>query len=57
MNTIFNLNQIVYSLDASSLIETHHTYPRTNFPSLWDKLEELVRNDRLKIAELVVCLR
>ncbi len=53
MISIFNLNQIVYSLDASSLIEAHHIYPRTNFPSLWDELETLARNDRLKMPELV----
>ena len=53
MNSFFTLNQIVYSLDASSLIEAHHTYPRKYFPSLWDELEVLVRNDRLKMSELV----
>ncbi len=53
MNSIFNLNQIVYSLDASSLIETHHSYPREVFPSLWDQLEVLARNDRLKMPDLV----
>jgi len=53
MNSIFNFNQIVYSFDASSLIEAHHIYPRTNFPSLWDELEQLARNDRLKMPELV----
>ena len=53
MNSFFTLNQIVYSLDASSLIEAHHIYPRENFPSLWDELEVLVRNDRLKMSELV----
>ena len=53
MNSFFTLNQIVYSLDASSLIEAHHIYPRENFPSLWDEFEVLVRNDRLKMSELV----
>ena len=24
-----------------------------NFPSLWDKIEELIRSDRLKMSELV----
>ena len=54
MNSFFTLNQIVYSLDASSLIEAHHIYPRENFPSLWDELKVLVRNDRLKMSELVL---
>ena len=53
MNSFFTLNQTVYSLDASSLIEAHHIYPRANFPSLWDELKVLARNDRLKMPELV----
>ena len=53
MNSLFNQHQIVYSLDASSLIEAHHSYPIENFPSLWDKLEKLIKSDRLKMHELV----
>ena len=53
MNSLFNQDQVVYSIDASSLIEMHHSYPREVFPSLWDQLELLARNDRLKMPDLV----
>lgn len=53
MNSLFNQDQIVYSMDASSLIEAYHSYPFDIFPSLWSKLEELIQNDRLKMFELV----
>lgn len=53
MNPLFNPDQIVYSMDASSLIEAYHSYPFDIFPSLWSKLEELIKNDRLKMFELV----
>ena len=53
MNSIFNINQIVYSLDASSLIEAYHSYPFDRFPSLWNELEVLARNDRLKMPDIV----
>ena len=33
MNSLFNQHQTVYSLDASSLIEAHHSYPMEIFPS------------------------
>ena len=53
MNSLFNQDQIVYSMDASSLIEAYHSYPFDIFPSLWSKLEELIKNNRLKMFELV----
>ena len=53
MNSLFNQHQTVYSLDASSLIETHHSYPMKSFPSLWNELEKLIKSDRLKMPELV----
>ena len=53
MNSLFNQHQTVYSLDASSLIEAHHSYPIGNFPSLWDELEKLIKSDRLKMPEPV----
>ncbi len=53
MNSLFDQDQIVYSMDASSLIEAYHSYPFDIFPSLWDKLEELIKSDRLKMFELV----
>ena len=53
MKPLLTLNQIVYSFDASSLIEAHHIYPREIFPSLWGKLEQLAKSDRLKMAEVV----
>ncbi len=52
MNSLFNLDQIVYSFDTSSLIMASAVlYPMENFPSLWAKIEELIRNDRLKMSE------
>lgn len=53
MNSLFNQHQVIYSLDASSLIEAHHSYPIENFPSLWEELEKLIKSDRLKMHELV----
>ncbi len=54
MNTLFNLNQIIYSLDTSSLIDAYRSlYPMENFPALWKKFEELIRNERLKMSEFV----
>ena len=52
MNSLFNLDQVVYSFDTSSLIMASGVlYPMENFPSLWAKIEELIRSDRLKISE------
>ena len=54
MNSLLSQNQAVYSLDTSSLIEAYRIlYPMENFPSLWDKIEELIRNDQLKMSEPV----
>ena len=52
MNPLFNRDQIVYSFDTSSLIKASAVlYPMENFPSLWAKIEELIRSDRLKMSE------
>ena len=52
MNLPFNQDQVVYSFDTSSLIMASGVlYPMENFPSLWAKIEELIRNDRLKMSE------
>ena len=54
MNLLFNQNQVVYSFDTSSLIKASAVlYPMENFPSLWDKIEELIRNGRLKMSDPV----
>ena len=54
MNSLFNQEPVVYSFDASSLIKASGVlYPMENFPSLWSKIEELIRNDRLKMSEPV----
>lgn len=53
MNSSLNSDQAVYSFDASSLIEAYHTYPFDRFPTLWEKLEALIKDDRLKMFELV----
>ncbi len=54
MITILNQNQIIYSLDACSLIDAYRSlYPMENFPALWKKFEELIKKDRLKMSEFV----
>lgn len=53
MNLLINREQIVYSMDASSLIEAYHIYPFDVFPSLWKNMEELIIHDKLKMFELV----
>ncbi len=43
-----------HSLDTSALIAAfHERYPIENFPSLWRKIEELIRNGRLKMSQIV----
>ncbi len=52
MNSLFNQNQIIYSLDASSLIAAYRSlYPMDNFRALWQEFEKLIRSDRLKMSE------
>ena len=54
MNSLFNHNQVTYSIDTSSLIAAfHERYPIKNFPALWRKIQELIRNDRLKMSQIV----
>lgn len=54
MNSLFNQDQVIYSLDTSALIAAfHERYPIQNFPSLWRKIEELIKTDRLKMSEVV----
>lgn len=54
MTSLFNQDQIIYSLDTSSLIDAYRKfYPMENFPSLWHDLETLIRQDRLKMSEFV----
>jgi hypothetical protein len=54
MNSLFNQNQLIYSLDTSSLIAAFHEwYPIKNFPVLWHKIEELIKDGRLKMLEAV----
>ena len=53
MNSLFNQNMVVYSLDLSALFAAfNERYPIENFPAFWCKIEELIKNDRLKIAEI-----
>ena len=37
----------VYCIDTSSLIDLHRYYPRQRFPTLWDRLELLISEERL----------
>ena len=54
MNSLFNQNQFIYSLDTSALIAAfRERYPIENFPAFWSKIEELIKNDRLKMSEVV----
>ena len=54
MNSFLNYAQVIYSLDTSALIAAfHERYPIENFPSLWRKVEELIKNDRLKMSQIV----
>ena len=54
MNLPLDPDQIVYSFDTSSLIKASAVlYPMDNFPALWGKIEELIRNGRLKMSEPV----
>ena len=53
MNSLFNQNVVVYSLDTSALFAAfNERYPIANFPAFWCKIVELIRNDRLKMAEI-----
>ena len=53
MNSLFNQNKVVYSLDLSALFAAfNERYPVENFPGFWSKMEELIRNDRLKMQEV-----
>ena len=54
MNSLFNQDQIIYSLDTSSVIDAYHTwYPIGNFPTFWRCMEELIRGGRLKMSQFV----
>ncbi len=54
MNSFLNYGQVIYSLDTSALIAAfHERYPIENFPSLWRKIEELIKDDRLKMSQIV----
>ncbi len=54
MNSLFNHDQVIYSIDTSALIAAfHERYPIENFPSLWREIEALIRNGRLKMSQIV----
>lgn len=53
MNLLFNQNQNVYSLDTSALFAAYNErYPIENFPPFWRKIEELIKQHRLKMVEI-----
>ena len=53
MNSLFNHDQVIYSIDTSALIAAFHEhYPIKNFPSLWRKIEALIKNSRLKMSQI-----
>jgi len=37
----------IYIIDTSSLIEMKERYPKKNFPTLWNKVEKLIQDERL----------
>ena len=39
--------EIIYCIDTSALIDLDRLYPKNTFPTLWEKLEELIRDKRL----------
>lgn len=54
MNSLFNHDQVIYSIDTSALIAAFHEhYPIKNFPSLWHEIEALIKNGRLKMSQIV----
>ena len=54
MNSLFNHDQVTYSIDTSALIAAfHERYPIENFPSLWREIEALIKNGRLKMSQVV----
>jgi hypothetical protein len=41
-----------YSFDTSALIDgIERYYPIANFPALWERIDELIANDRLHVSE------
>ena len=53
MNSLLNQNQVVYSLDTSALFAAYNErYPIENFAPFWRKIEELIKNHRLKMVEI-----
>lgn len=54
MNSLFDHDQVIYSIDTSALIAAFHEhYPIKNFPSLWRKIESLIKDGRLKMSQIV----
>lgn len=54
MNRLIDSSRVVYSFDTSSLIEASDVlYPMENFPSLWGRIVELIRSNRLKMSQPV----
>lgn len=54
MISLFDGNPEVYSCGTSSPIKASAVlYPIENFPALWEKIEELIRSNRLEMSELV----
>lgn len=54
MNSLFDYDQVTYSIDTSALIAAfHERYPIKNFPSLWGKIKTLIKTGRLKISQIV----
>lgn len=45
---------VAYVIDSSALIDLKEHYPEDTFPSLWERLEELASNGRLKCPREVL---
>ena len=48
-------NKVKYSIDTSAILWLHNDYyPQDVFPTLWEKIESLIKNGELKAIEIVL---
>jgi len=45
--TLFEVKLEIYCIDSSSLINLFRHYPRDIFPSLWEKLDKIIKNGQI----------
>ena len=44
---LFEVKLEIYCIDSSSLINLFRHYPRDIFPSLWEKLDKIIKNGQI----------